>query len=63
MTINIYEFGSVTELRRVLAHEFGHALSMPHTDNKESIMYYMNEGKKLELSNEDIKALDIICLK
>jgi hypothetical protein len=43
--INIYEFGSVLRLSRVLIHELGHALQMDHVDDSEAIMYRLNAGK------------------
>ena len=51
--INIYEFMDRTELKRVLAHEFGHALGFDHVENPESIMYSYNVGTALTLSAED----------
>ena len=60
-TIYIYEFTDGTELRRVLAHEFGHALGMDHVENPESIMYSYNIGDELELTPEDVAELSQTC--
>lgn len=59
--INIFEFTDMTELKRVLAHEFGHALGIRHVENPESIMYSYNIGSTVELSPEDIAALQEKC--
>ena len=62
-TINIYQFDSEEELTLVLAHEFGHALSIGHVQNAESIMYYFM-GKQQSgkgLSAEDIAEFNKIC--
>lgn len=59
--ISIYEFTSRTELKRVLAHEFGHALGIGHVENPESIMYSYNIGEAFELSAEDVAALKERC--
>jgi len=59
--IDIYEFTNRTELKRVLAHEFGHALGLGHVDNPESIMYSYNIGEMFALSAEDAAALRERC--
>jgi hypothetical protein len=59
--INVYEFYSVGELERILAHEFGHAIGMGHNENPKSILYYLNEGDSLEPSAEDIRDLKKVC--
>lgn len=61
-TITIYEYGSILALKRVLIHEFGHALSIDHIeDNEQAIMYPINQGKNLELTGEDISSLVDTC--
>jgi uncharacterized phage infection (PIP) family protein YhgE len=37
--ISVYEFSSKDDLRMTLAHEFGHALGLDHTDDPTSLMY------------------------
>lgn len=37
--IHIYQYDSLNELRRVLAHELGHALSLDHVDDIGAIMH------------------------
>ncbi len=59
--INIYEFKTRTELVRVLAHEFGHALGLDHNDNPKSIMYYLNQSSNEVLTKEDLSSLKAIC--
>lgn len=59
--IEIYGFTDGIELRRVLAHEFGHALGLGHTENPDSIMYSYNIGEEFELSAEDVAELREVC--
>ncbi len=37
--IHVYQYDNVNELRRVLAHELGHALSLGHVDDIHAIMH------------------------
>ena len=60
-SITIYEYENALGLKRVLAHELGHALGIDHVLNKNSIMYYLNDSKDFKLSNEDIQALKKVC--
>ncbi|MEX0918114.1 MAG: matrixin family metalloprotease [Candidatus Paceibacterota bacterium] len=62
-TINIYTWSDRTELLLVLAHEMGHAISLDHVENEESIMYYLMGGQPEELtpSAEDLTEFDVVC--
>lgn len=60
-SITIYEFSTDKKLLRVITHELGHALNLPHNDNPKSIMYALNEANTLSLSKEDILALETRC--
>lgn len=61
--INIYKFSDKTELTKVVAHEFGHALGLDHVEGTKSMMYYLMDEQpdELVLSEEDINALIITC--
>lgn len=59
--ITIYEFENRAQLLRAVAHEFGHALGIEHTENPQSLMYPYNSGKQLNLTSEDIAALKAAC--
>lgn len=61
--ITIYQFDTTDELVVVLAHEFGHALSLGHVENEESIMYHFMEAQTPEkgISEEDLEAFVHMC--
>ena len=61
--IHIYEFNNQKELTIVLAHEFGHALSIGHVEGESSIMYpQMGAQSALEgLTPEDRAAYTESC--
>jgi predicted Zn-dependent protease len=64
--INVYQFTNNSDLRLALAHEFGHALTMDHTENPESIMYYETQeggAGSLALTTEDLAELNRVCTK
>ncbi|MGH7174890.1 MAG: matrixin family metalloprotease [Minisyncoccia bacterium] len=59
--IFIYEFIGTTQLERVLAHEFGHAIGLGHNTNPASIMYAENESGNLVPTADDLAALKAVC--
>lgn len=59
--IDIYEFENQDDLRLVLAHELGHALSIGHNDDPTALMYpYANEQEihDFKLKPADIRLLN-----
>ena len=61
--IHVYQFDSEEELVIVLAHEFGHALSLDHVENEKSIMYHFMEDQSLGsgVSEEDTAEYGRVC--
>lgn len=62
-TIKIYTFKDREELKLVLVHELGHALSLNHVEGKESVMYYLigKQPKELVLSANDLQEFNRVC--
>jgi len=56
--INVYKFSDTTELTKVIAHEFGHALGVGHVEGESSLMYYLmaEQPDAISLSEEDKNA-------
>lgn len=61
--INVYKFSDTTELTKVIAHEFGHALGVGHVEGGESLMYYLmaEQPDTLVLSETDRTAFIAMC--
>lgn len=61
--INIFAFDDHDELRLVLAHELGHALSLDHVSNEASVMYFLIGGQpaNTELTEEDKSEFTRVC--
>jgi len=61
--ITIYQFDDGIELRKVLAHELGHALGIGHVDDPQAVMYYLMEGQlsELMLAPADVTAYQNLC--
>lgn len=61
--INIYQFGTREELELVLAHEFGHALSLEHVTGETSIMYHLMGMQSLEtkVTGDDLGEFTRVC--
>ncbi len=59
--ITLYEYKDITNLKRLIAHELGHALKMSHTKTPASIMYYLNSEDRFVLTKEDILEYYRVC--
>ena len=63
-SINIYIYVDKQQLLNVLAHEFGHALGIKHTDKEGSIMYSYQTDQNFHLdhvTSVDVAALQALC--
>ena len=59
--LNIFEFESREKLERLLIHEFGHALTLKHTENEGDIMHGTNVATNEKPSVGDVVALGRLC--
>lgn len=61
-SINIYTFKSDEELKLVLTHEFGHALSLDHVESPQAIMHFLlGEQEGYAITPEDLVEFNNIC--
>ena len=62
-SINIYKFDGRDELRLVLAHELGHALSLDHVPDETAIMHHLlgEQPMDLALAIDDIDEFERLC--
>jgi cell division protein FtsL len=59
--IDVFRAIGDTELTRLLAHEFGHALGLDHNADSASIMYDLSETGNLTPSPADLRSLRTVC--
>jgi hypothetical protein len=59
--IDVFTFSDEPELKRLLMHEMGHALGLPHLQATGSVMYYLNQSKSPMLTEADVGALSERC--
>lgn len=61
--INIYTYEDKDELKLVLVHELGHALSLGHVQGSSSVMFYLigEQLRDVALTDADLSEFDRVC--
>jgi hypothetical protein len=59
--MTIFAYSTPAALQLTIAHEFGHALGLGHTDSVNSVMHFALNPGQLNLTAEDIAALKQQC--
>jgi DNA repair exonuclease SbcCD ATPase subunit len=60
-SMTIYAYKTLTDLQLTMAHEFGHALGVGHTEGAASVMHQQLNTAQSRLTPEDIQALKTQC--
>ncbi|WP_372627428.1 matrixin family metalloprotease [Arsukibacterium sp.] len=59
--MTIFAYSTMAALQLTIAHEFGHALGLGHTDSVNSVMHFALNSQQRNLTAEDIAALKLQC--
>lgn len=59
--MTIFAFSSETDLIATIAHEFGHAFGIEHTEEPDSIMFHQLNAQQQQLTAADLRAWQSTC--